>query len=177
MFKSTMHVFAILFITATLAKAAVPRAIDADVIKSSDHTKTWVMPGVSGTFANTSDITSAVNAHEADTTNVHGIADTSLLLTTSTGLQKSNNLSDVSNAGTSRTNLGLGTMATQNSNGLVSPVVLSQRLITTVERQVTHLVLHSRKTRRQIFQVLLVSKGHLSTIRLSTNPFTITDQT
>jgi hypothetical protein len=68
-----------ILVLASAAYAGTTRTIEGDQIKSSDHTKTWVMPGVSGTLANTAEIA----AHEADTTNIHGIADTSLLATKS----------------------------------------------------------------------------------------------
>lgn len=40
------------------------------------------IPNLSG-YATTSSVTSAISAHESDTTNVHGIADTSVLATES----------------------------------------------------------------------------------------------
>jgi hypothetical protein len=71
----------------------------------------------------------ALASHEADTTAVHGIANTALLETTSgaqtkadtaqaaavaSSAQRSANLSDLGSATTARTNLGLGAAATRN---------------------------------------------------------------
>lgn len=48
----------------------------------------WVEVAVSipnlDSYATSSSVTSAISAHESDTTNVHGIADTSQLITSST---------------------------------------------------------------------------------------------
>lgn len=45
---------------------AAPRAIDADVIKSSDHTKTWTMPSATGTLETEAQIQAELDALEAD---------------------------------------------------------------------------------------------------------------
>lgn len=115
-----------------VAYAAATRTIDADTIKSSDHTKTWTMPGTTGTVARDEDL----QAHISDTTDAHaGSAITNtpsgnlaastvqgalneLQTDVDTRLVKASNLSDLTNAGTARTNLGLGTMATQNANAV-----------------------------------------------------------
>lgn len=85
--------------------------------------------GSSRSFAGTTggQVSAAVATHEADTTNVHGITDTSVLETTTgaqtkataaqtaavaSSLQKASNLSDLASPSTARTSLGLGGAAT-----------------------------------------------------------------
>lgn len=90
------------------------------LLSSSDQ----ILPDITAMSANFTTIDTNAQAHQQGTTNVHGIADTSQLVTqsqlsalVSTGaLMASNNLSDLQSVSTARTNLGLGSAAVQNTS-------------------------------------------------------------
>lgn len=67
-----------------LAQDAINTAIIAGsgIVKDYDDTANQITIAVSGDISTTQYVDDAISTHESDTTNVHGIADTSLLVTT-----------------------------------------------------------------------------------------------